>query len=72
MKKIVVVLLGMISLAGFAGNSVAAMQQNNTQNAELSSGQARLVVSTVTSAVNAATTTVGAAVVSGTIISHIG
>jgi|GEM_PF-6642192 len=74
MKKIVLVLLGLTSLAGFAVNSVAAAQASSQGNKaqQLTTEQAVLVNSTVLAAVQAATTTVGASVVSGTIISHIG
>ena len=69
MKKIVLVLLGLISMSGFATSSGAAKDKDGQQ---LSAEQSALVNSTVVAAVNAATTTVGASVVSGTIISHIG
>lgn len=73
MKKIVLVLLGLTSLAGFAVNSVAAQASVNAKkDQQLATEHAVFVNSTVLAAVQAATTTVGASVVSGTIISHIG
>lgn len=76
MKKIVLVLLGLTSMASFSATGVAAIQGSvpvkGKQAQQLTMEQTMLIDSTVVAAVNAATTTVGASVVSGTIISHIG
>lgn len=76
MKKIVLALMGLTSLVVFATNSVASLKASD-QNAsgqapQLTMAQTRLMDSTVAAAVHSATFTVSAAVVSGTIISHIG
>jgi hypothetical protein len=77
MNKIVMVLMGMITTVSVANHSFAATDTQQSKDLSslaqpLSPKQAQLVAATVISAANAATMTVGAAVVSGTIISHIG